>query len=291
MGDGRARCLTAAAFFFVKLNTILMMDNLLTSQIEAFLAVSKPTDEQIREGAMLLLRVNPGARGIYNSAMARPQAMLPWVVEDLKKFLAIRKRGLERQQVARFNAETVTRVRETLSRVPDTVVEHAGKANTASLGKIPDSGIRGKRADHDSLPENIQHIWEENAERWKKMRSLHAQLEVMVAKPGYQACDGNEICHVLRETDTLIRNEYKRYDTYRPGDTTAKDSVETFTDNVKTIQNARAAITRGLQKKKLDDAARQKIQDAVNTLVALDQVLKPATVAKLKAIGVAVPNA
>lgn len=67
--------------------------------------------------------------------------------------------------------------------------------------------------------------------------------------------------------------------------------MDAFTDNMKTIQNARAAITRGLQRKTQDDASRQKIQEAVNTLFALKQALKPATVEKLKAIGVAVPNA
>ena len=269
------------------------MDQILTRQIEQFLSIAKPTDDQIRQGATLLLKVNPGgARAIYNSAQVRPQSMLPWIQADLKKYLAIRKRGLERKDVAGYNAETVALVRETLSRVPDTVVEHADKALKASIGKIPENGIRGRRADHDSLPEEIRALWENNAERWKKMRQMHTQLEVMVAKPGYQPCDGNELCHALRQADTELRNDYRRYDTYQAGGQTAgKDSVDAFTDNMKTIQNARAAITRGLQRKTLDDASRQKIQEAVNTLFALKQTLKPATVEKLKAIGVAVPNA
>lgn len=268
------------------------MDNTLTMQMEQFLSIKKPTDEEIRKGAMLLLKVNPGgARGIYNSAMARPQSMLPWIQADLKKFLAIRKRGLERRDVARYNAETVSKVRETLSRVPDTVVEHADAALKAQLGKIPENGIRGKREDHDSLPDDIKAIWERNAERWKKMRQLHTQLEVMVSKPGYQACDGNELCHALRQADTELRNDYRRYDTWNAGSTANGDSVDIFTDNVKTIQNARAAITRGLQRKTQDEKSVAKIQEAVNTLIALKQEMKPATVEKLKAIGVAVPDA
>lgn len=269
------------------------MDKNLTIQIENFLSVRKPSDDEIRQGAMLLLKVNPGgARGIYNSAMTRPQSMLPWIQADLKKFLAIRKRGLERRDVAKYNAETVAKVKETLSRVPDTVVKHADARLKAELGRIPETGIRGKRPDHDTLPEDIRAIWDRNAERWKKMRQLHAQLEVMVAKPGYQACDGNELCFLLRQTDTELRNDYKRYDSYREGETTADvDSVDSFTDSVRTIQNARAAITRGLQRKTQDEKSIARIQDAVNTLHALKQEMKPATVDKLKAIGVAVPDA
>lgn len=269
------------------------MDNTLTNQIEKFLSIRKPSDEEIRQGAMLLLKVNPGgARGIYNSAMTRPQSMLPWIQADLKKFLAIRKRGLERRDVAKYNAETVTLVRETLSRVPDTVVKHADAGLKAELGKIPETGIRGKRPDHDALPDDIKAIWERNAERWKKMRQLHAQLEVMVTKPDYQPCDGNELCHLLRQTDTELRNDYRRYDEWKEGASTANgDGADAYADKVKAVGSARTAISRGLQRKTQDEKSLAKIQEAVNTLHDLGQDIKPATVEKLKAIGVAVPDA
>lgn len=266
------------------------MDNQLTKAIEDFLAIAKPTDEEVRKGATLLLRVDPmRSRSIYNSAMIRPQSMLKWVQADLKKFLGIRQRGIERQDVARFNADAVKQVRETLARVPDTVVKTADKELKEALGNIPEGGVRGKRADHDSLPEEIKAIWDTNAERWKKMRQLHAQLEAMIAQPGYRACDGNELCYTLLQADNEIRNDYKRYDEWKPGK--PKDDVETFTDNVRTIQNARSYITRGLQKKKIDDKTKAKMQEYVNTLVSLHQTIKPETAERLKAIGIVIPNA
>ena len=76
------------------------MDNIFTAKIENFLAIEKPTDEQVKEGATLLLQVNHTRyRSIYNTAMRRPQAMLPWIRTDLKKHLAIRKRGLTTETV------------------------------------------------------------------------------------------------------------------------------------------------------------------------------------------------
>ena len=70
-----------------------------------------------------------------------------------------------------------------------------------------------------------------------------------------------------------------------------KDSVEQFTDNVRAIQNARSYITKGLKKDSLDDNTRAKMQECVNRLVALHQSIRPETVKRLRAIGIAVPDA
>ena len=166
---------------------------------------------------------------------------------------------------------------------------------------IPDLSIRGKRGDHDQLPEEIQAIWERNAERWKKMKRLHYLLSLMIAQPDYAPCDGNELCYQLRQTDTDLRNDYQIYDSYvietaisgkSAGNGDDKtDSVDVFTDNVKTIQNARTAISRALGRKTphTEDSLK-KLQDAVNTLFAMKQTIKPETMNKLKAVGISIPQ-
>lgn len=269
------------------------MDNTFTARIQQFLQLKNPTEDQIIDGARMLLQLSPARnRGLYNSAMRRPKAMLPWIRTDLKKHLAIRQRGLETSQVERYNRETIKQVEQTLSQVPSTVEQDSGDTPL-----VPQLGIRGQRADHDRLPEEIQAIWERNGERWKKMRSLHAQLAQMIAKPDYAPCDGNELCFMLRQVDTELRNDYEIYDSFsltqpeKKMAAPAADSVEVFTDNVKTIQNARTAISRGLSRKTAHtQASLKKMQDAVNTLSALRQSLKAETIEKLKALGVAVPD-
>ena len=186
------------------------MDNILTTQIQQFLQLEKPTEEQIREGATLLLRCNPQReRAIYNSAMTRPKSMLPWIKADLKKYLGIRQRGLTTPQVEKFNQETIAAVKQTLSQVPVTVEQDSGETPL-----IPQLDIRGLRPDHDQLPEDIQALFTKNTERWKSMRKLHAQLAQMIARPGYAACDGNELCYQLRQLDTALRNDYEAYDSF-----------------------------------------------------------------------------
>ena len=269
------------------------MDHILTAKIYNFLQLENPTDEQIIEGATLLLKCNPNReRGIYNTALRRPRATLPWIRTDLKKYYDIRQRGLTTPEVEQFNSETVSLVEQTLSQVPSTVEQ-----SSEDTPLVPILDVRGQRIDHDQLPEEIKAIWERNAERWKKMRQLHAQLAQMIASPDYSPCDGNELCYALRQTDTDLRNDYQVYDSFvitpaapeTPAGNPA-DKLEEFTDNVKTIQNARTAISRGLARKTQNDESLKKIQDAVGTLYALKQTIKPETIEKLAAIGITVPN-
>lgn len=280
------------------LNSKKIMDQILTAKIYNFLQLKEPTEAQIIEGATLLLQCNPNReRGIYNSAMRRPKAMLPWIRTDLKKYYDIRQRGLTTPEVEKFNKESVALVEETLSMVPDGVAQE-GEDGAPAVHLI---GTRGIRDDHDQLPEEIKAIWERNAERWKKMSRLHFQLAQMIAKPDYAPCDGNELCYQLRQVDTDLRNDYQIYDSYAvepatpeagtSNDDSKGDSVDVFTDNVKTIQNARTAISRGLGRKTphTEDSLK-KLQDAVNTLFALKQTIKPETMDKLKAVGISIPQ-
>lgn len=259
------------------------MDKEFTKKIEAFLGIEKPTDEEIIEGAKLLLQCNPAhERGIYNSAMKRPQSMLPWVRTDLRKYLGIRKRGLTTPEVKKFNEDTIAAVRETLAKVPEDVAEEEEGEEPPSTSQLR----LGKRVDHDALPADIQALWAKNSERWKKMRALHYQLSLLIAKPDYAPCDGNELCYQLRQLDTDLRNDYRRYDEWQPAP--EKPIEEVVTDNVKTIQNARTAISRNLAREKQTEASLQKLQDSVNTLVALKQTLKPETIERLRELGISV---
>jgi len=265
------------------------MDYNLTKEIEAFLALEKPSDEEVKAASLILLRIDKRSRSIYNTAQVRPQSMLPWIRTELQKNLNIFRRGLTQATVKKYNDETVKRVKDTLAKVPEGVKVE----KTASL---PELGTRGKRSDHDTLPENIQALWDKNAERWQKMRKYHAQLAQMIAKPDYKACDGNELCYQLRQMDDELRKTYAEYDSYSPTVAAAAekkenaDSVDAFTDNMKTIQAARTAISRGLQRKEQTEDSLEKMQEAVNTLFRLKQVVKPQTLEKLKAAGVVIPT-
>ena len=264
------------------------MDKQITERIQKFLQTEKPTDADVIDGAKLLLQISPTRyRGLYNSVLRRPQAFLPWVRTDLNKQLGIRRRGLEISQVEQYNRDTVKQVEKTLSVAPENV--------SPEYTAIPTLGTRGRRSDHDSLPEDVRALWDKNADRWKQLAKYHYQLAQMIVKPGYAPCDGNELCFQLRQIDEAMREDYERYDSWKPSDGEPKkqapaDSVEVFTDNVKTIQNARTAISRGLSRKSQTEDSLMKIQEAVNTLFALKQAIKPETADKLTALGITIPQ-
>ena len=253
------------------------MEPKLRQNIEEFLAIADPSDEKIKEAALWLLRISPKSRAIYNTAQRRPQAMLKWIRADLTKYVGVASRGLERSEVKAYNEKAVTQVRQTLAVRPVDV-------NAEKQGAVPEKSIRGKRADHDSLPENIKVLWEKNSERWKKLRQMHEQLLLMTSSKDYEPCDGNELCHVMLQTDADIRNDYKRYDTYKAGD------AGTVADDVKAAGAARTAITRALSRKNNTEEQLEALQDAVNLLYKLGGTQKPATVEKLKALGISIPN-
>lgn len=256
------------------------MNQTFISKIQSFLQIEKPTDNQVKDAAQMLLQIDPGrSRAIYNSAQRRPQAMLPWIRADLKKHLDIRLRGLERHEVTAYNQKAVAKVDDTLSRRPES-------APAEKTPVVPVISVIGKRQDHDSLPENIKILWDKNHDRWMKMRQLRAQLQAMIATPGYQACDGNELCHTLLEADTALRADYQRYDSYQSGEGGGCTS-----DNVKAAQSARTTITRALQRKKHTEKQIEDLQGAVNVLYRLGGTQKEATVRKLQALGISVPDA
>ena len=261
----------------------MIMEKSLSDRIARFLAIEKPTDDQIREAALMLLQCDPKrARGIYNTAQKRPASMLAWIRTDLRKHLGIAQRGLKREDVEQYNSETLKKVRETLQYAPEGVEVKQEK------GDIPVLGVRGKREDHDALPEKIQQLWDSNKTHWQQARKLHAQLALMIERPDYAPCDGNEACYQLRQLDDSVRKAYERYDAYEmPKDGAPDgDSVDDFTDRVKTISAARTAISRALGRKEQTAESMEALRTAVQTLKDLKQGFKPQTAEKLRLLGI-----
>jgi hypothetical protein len=79
------------------------MDNQLTMDIQRFLAIENPTDDQIQQAALLLFRLNRN-RAMYNSALSNPRGVIRWVVADLNKFLQIRLHGMTNSENVEFES-------------------------------------------------------------------------------------------------------------------------------------------------------------------------------------------
>ena len=153
---------------------------------------------------------------------------------------------------------------------------------------------RGKRTDHDTLPEAIRAIWDRNAERYKKIKQAHETCKTLTA-----ACDRYEFTMAISELWADYKKDFDTYDHYvlvpvndeAGTQTPAADEVQLSAEDVKAINAARPYISKNLPKLLALVAAakqdgftedqakelkgwREKIQQRVDVLIRTKQVIK-----------------
>lgn len=245
-----------------------MIDQKFTEDLSAWL--STPRDERdVVAGAELLMRIT-GNRQFYATAIVRPHVVHDHVEYELQKHLAIRQEGhnvetlrnLERELLAEC-AEEFSEEASTAESVEEQAAEEADAYAMPREGLVVSSPKRGRRADHDELPAEIQALYDENATRYEQMRKVYQQLLTMSdAEP----CDRKE--HIF-QLDQLVKawaaawEAYDRYDATAVADAaedeaseedeeaeeaSEEDDASTLPDDPTTFANKIAAAKRYLQK-------------------------------------------
>lgn len=246
-----------------------MIDQKFTEELSKWL--STPRDERdVVAGAELLMRIT-GNRQFYATAIVRPHVVHDHVEYELKKHLAIRQEGhnvetlrnLERELLAEC-AEEFGEEEATAEPVEEQAAEEEGDAYAVPReAPVVSSPKRGRRADHDELPAEIQALYDDNATRYEQMRKVYQQLLTMSdAEP----CDRKE--HIF-QLDQLVKawaaawEAYDRYDATAVADEAEDaaseadeeadeaeeaDETSTLPDDPTTFANKIAAAKRYLQK-------------------------------------------
>ena len=140
---------------------------------------SEHTDENIRDGAMLLLQINNN-RHLYQQIMLRPQRMLEHLKYELQKHYDYRIKGLSLDEVRKFDGEVTPLLQKAVDSTADAdklaadVAPHLPFVDAENTDSIDATAIiaKGKRADHDQLPDDIKEIWDANIQRWKRIKEL-----------------------------------------------------------------------------------------------------------------------
>ena len=112
------------------------------------------------QGALLLLRLT-GNQIMYRNLMANPKRNAQFIEYQLQKRLNFRLQKLTHEQVEQMQRQVDVIVKKRLSLKED---------NPAADFR------KGKRADHDELPDEIQALYVENLGIVQKMRELHLKL-------------------------------------------------------------------------------------------------------------------
>lgn len=192
-----------------------MLDEQLTKQIQEYLAMDTESRDYIA-GTDMLLRLN---RNRFLHASLRRRRNDKKLDRELAKYLRIRLAGLTTAEVERMDRTTMQQA----------------AADTAAPR-------HGKRADHDSLPQEVQDLYERNGEVFRKLRQTFETLKGM---ENASSCDRYEYLVQLAELDRTYRSNWQAYDNWTPCKDAAEDPAHVAeqpaaSDTVQPVADPRA---------------------------------------------------
>jgi len=193
------------------------IDPRITAAMVAWLQEESHDEESIQKGAELLLRVNRN-QGLYQRIMRNPLRSLSKLEYEIKKHVNIRQQGFSVDDIVKMEHEVLPGIKFARERCDlmieeqkideSEVLPHIEKPNDEHWTELT-YPVKGKRPDHDRLPAEIQAIWPENAERWKKIKAtfeLCKQLD--------QPCDRFEHVKMLKEAWYKYKERMAQYDDF-----------------------------------------------------------------------------
>jgi hypothetical protein len=238
---------------------------------------------------------------MYNTMMRKPSHYEEKMVYELKKHLAYLQDDMNLEDVKKLEKKILPVIGKAIADTEETTDKAA-----AALGEIPEDSFlpapalsseepykqtdtivaRGKRTDHDTLPETIRAIWDKNAERYKKIKQAHETCKTLTA-----ACDRYEFTKAIAELWNAYKKDFDTYDHYvlqpdseETTDTSAGEQLSA--DELKAISLARPYISKNLpdllelKKATTDDETQEKyaeklakVQERVDVLIRTKQVI------------------
>ena len=252
----------------------------------------------MREGAELLLRIN-GNRHIYNLAMNRPEAAHDHVEYDLKKFLQIRLDGHTVESIREMERELLPKVRTLIPPPEEETESELSEDDTVEETPTAPNAHRGRRPDHDELPEHIRAIYDRGGELYEKIRRTFTELQDLEKAPPCDRYEKIKILEGLYEEYIAGWDEYDAYGTADEGEETAEP--EDPGNEVKRVVAARKFISTHVAKLeqllKTEEPApdeieeeRRQITERINLIVETGGSFKPDFAQRLRDIGVEMPT-
>lgn len=203
-----------------------MIDLELTPKIKEWLE-TEPSKRDLMKGAELLLRIT------------RNRIMYANITRNIARHAGTIEYHLNKIYKARLADITHAEVRSMMVKV-EAISDSRGLANPDGSSKKTELQ-RGKRADHDELPDEIKQLYVDNADIMRKMRECHVRLRMIT--PENSTCPDSDRYPWAKEIialDTLYRENWNRYDHYVKG--TPAASVQLVTDSRSESRNAARVI-------------------------------------------------
>lgn len=184
------------------------MDHELTKQIGQWLNTPE-SERDLKEGALLVLRLSNN-RIMYQNFERNLKRSAKMIAYQLQKYYNFRVRDLSKHEVAEMQKQVDEIViKDNLKAIPAKEEKPAGEDTTSSQ---VEEIRKGKRPDHDSLPEEIQALYKVNLSILQKMRNLHTKLELLSTE--HSTCPDSERYPFLVEIIKLDKQYHENWNTY-----------------------------------------------------------------------------
>ena len=172
------------------------MDKQFTEQLQLWLSQSRE-ERDWDAGALMLLQLS-GNKIMYRNISVNPIGKAEFIEGKLQQYLDFRLAELTHEQV-----------KEMQQQVADIVQEHTEFKSEDNEAK---SFKAGKRADHDSLPDEIKALYVENLDLVHRMRELHLKLRTMSTADS--ACADSDRYPFLKEFIKLDKKLHDNWNVY-----------------------------------------------------------------------------
>ena len=174
------------------------MDNRFTNQLQDFF--NTPEEERdYDKGALMLLQIT-GNKIMYRNISFNAKKHAKFINYELRKHFNVRLQKITHEEVEQMQAQVNVIVAEHLSLTED---------NPAGEFK------KGKRTDHDTLPDEIQALYVENLSITQRMRDVQTQLRLLSVEG--KTCPDNDRYPYLKELislDKKLHENWEKYDHY-----------------------------------------------------------------------------
>lgn len=187
------------------------MDKEFTNKLQTWLNQSRE-DRDWDEGALMLLQLT-GNKIMYRNLSVNPEGKANFIEGKLQQYLEFR--------LAELTHEQVKEMQHTVEEIVKEHTEFKSDDNEAKNFKA------GKRADHDTLPEEIQALYVENLDIVHRMRELHLKLRTMSTTDS--TCADSDRYPFLKEfikLDKKLHDNWNVYDHFVTKAETAESAEE-----------------------------------------------------------------
>ena len=175
---------------------------------------ANPEDRDLAAGALLVLQLTNN-RIMYQNFMRKPKLYASRIEYELKKKYQFYLQQLTHEQVAEMGKQV-----ETIAKEHNLPSEH-------------EEFKKGKRADHDALPVEIQALYAQNLSIMQQMRRCHTQLQLLSVE--HSTCPDSERYPFLKELidlDKQYHANWQQYDHFKVGEPLPEQPKETAEEHV-----------------------------------------------------------